>query len=525
MKKSSKSSKTFERYPIWLLIFNSQDQIHQSHLGLLQENLSTRIEESLSKLCERLCEIYIDQKDILSSKASLPPGSSFQRPFPSKENQSFERYGHESVRKRSGADEGFLSKKKPRTSTSYFFTNSDKDDPRSPPAFEKGLIDRFKFSKKVTKVLPQREGTNFRSENLSTRSQTRVDQPRVSVKRLVSIGKENKNEAEEDSRRPEWITRSLTDYRNPVFGGQQPLTKKILQTKETKSPNPADNHEPRNQFEQITEVDRDSKTIIDLSGLTNPRKFKLIGQADRKLIVVYFKENEIIVVFDQHAIDERIRIERFFKQIILLDLLVIKKIGKIDKKEELKGVGFGVDEVEFEGFMRWKKRFKRYGFRYECKEGDGHEVWVMEVPELLFKRLEKDGFKGLGEVMRMCLGFFETHQEEKEGKVWDKGDWMNGLKFMPEVLVGMLNSKACRGSIMFGDRLNHQECLRLLNELKETSQPFLCAHGRINCIPILKLTNHKHIKKNTVEDDRDDYFHEFLLDRFGFDLDWFMNTF
>ena len=48
----------------------------------------------------------------------------------------------------------------------------------------------------------------------------------------------------------------------------------------------------------------------------------------------------------------------------------------------------------------------------------------------------------------------------------------------PPALHRLLASKACRGAIMFGDSLDHDECVALLGSLTRTELPLHCAHGR-----------------------------------------------
>jgi hypothetical protein len=50
----------------------------------------------------------------------------------------------------------------------------------------------------------------------------------------------------------------------------------------------------------------------------------------------------------------------------------------------------------------------------------------------------------------------------------------------PLAVVRLLQSKACRQAIMFGDLLTRRECVALLRRLSHTRMPFRCAHGRVS---------------------------------------------
>ena len=57
----------------------------------------------------------------------------------------------------------------------------------------------------------------------------------------------------------------------------------------------------------------------------------------------------------------------------------------------------------------------------------------------------------------------------------------------PLAITRILNSKACRGAIMFGEELSHDQCVHLLQRLSYTKLPFQCAHGRPSMVPLVTL--------------------------------------
>ncbi|MDI6828512.1 MAG: hypothetical protein QME62_08530, partial [Armatimonadota bacterium] len=42
----------------------------------------------------------------------------------------------------------------------------------------------------------------------------------------------------------------------------------------------------------------------------------------------------------------------------------------------------------------------------------------------------------------------------------------------------LMTTSACKMAIKAGDKLSHEEMIRLVNDLKHTSNPYLCPHGR-----------------------------------------------
>ena len=74
-------------------------------------------------------------------------------------------------------------------------------------------------------------------------------------------------------------------------------------------------------------------------------------------------------------------------------------------------------------------------------------------------------------------------------------NWTRALRWCPQDILDLINSKACRGAneslasqlifktfspgaIMFNDHLDMEQSKRLVWQLSQTMLPFQCAHGR-----------------------------------------------
>lgn len=62
-----------------------------------------------------------------------------------------------------------------------------------------------------------------------------------------------------------------------------------------------------------------------------------------------------------------------------------------------------------------------------------------------------------------------------------------GSHLWPPAVIRILNSKACRTAIMFGDPLLPTECAELIAALKLTQLCFSCAHGRPTMAPLVNI--------------------------------------
>ena len=63
----------------------------------------------------------------------------------------------------------------------------------------------------------------------------------------------------------------------------------------------------------------------------------------------------------------------------------------------------------------------------------------------------------------------------------------HGSALLPPAVIRILNAKACRSAIMFGDLLLPTECAQLITALKATQLCFSCAHGRPTMAPLVHL--------------------------------------
>lgn len=216
-----------------------------------------------------------------------------------------------------------------------------------------------------------------------------------------------------------------------------------------------------------------------------PMKFKkdffhtysVIGQVDAKFIAVAAAVDDNdgrqkLLLFDQHAVHERIRLE----EIIQDNCSEQNIIASVDTETPVRA---GVDKEEKRILWEFSNKVQRYGLHLiEAEEG----IFTVKVPrcfsqrdqvELKYnrpsplERLVTDLAKELVQILRETKG--------------------GGLGVLPRTIGNVLNSRACRGAIMFGDKLSNQECVDLLKKVSKCKAPFQCAHGRPSIAPIVDL--------------------------------------
>ncbi|GAA5980009.1 hypothetical protein JCM10908_001497 [Rhodotorula pacifica] len=309
---------------------------------------------------------------------------------------------------------------------------------------------------------------------------------------------------------------------------------------------------------------QDPSAPVPFSGQSFSReslaRAEYVAQVDRKYLLVKLPESSAapttgeeqrtapqwssrtrttLVLVDQHAASERVRVEKF------LDATV----GAVSRGQEvetrrlgdgpdvegnklgsrgggLERIGIVLGKSEYDLARRYAGVFARWGFSLAIDEsasspadldsGDGggneqapssggyYQIWLESVPELVANRLLKDP-QLAQDLVRSFLAHLEQNgpgvagldantlqsrssrpRESKNAKGAPAG-WTAAIKDAPPVLVELLNSKACRGAIMFNDELTPAQAEALLAKLARTIYPFQCAHGRPSVVPVVNL--------------------------------------
>ncbi|GAA5859668.1 hypothetical protein JCM1840_006400 [Sporobolomyces johnsonii] len=253
------------------------------------------------------------------------------------------------------------------------------------------------------------------------------------------------------------------------------------------------------------------------------RRAEFIAQVDRKFLLVKLPPASVgghstLVLFDQHAASERVRVENFLERLCgrvargedveVLDLTDGGE-GEGERARSQHGVVISREEAlelpsRLEDFRRWGIGIaldsnSAHTTSTAAVENDYAQVWLTTVPEIVGARLlaepktqqelvrsylaqlSEAGYRAAGGERRRA-GKEQDAEVEREG-----ASWTTALKDCPHVLLDLINSKACRGAIMFNDELSAEQAQALVARLAETTFPFQCAHGRPSLVPLINL--------------------------------------
>ncbi|XP_055942693.1 DNA mismatch repair protein Mlh3-like isoform X2 [Argiope bruennichi] len=209
---------------------------------------------------------------------------------------------------------------------------------------------------------------------------------------------------------------------------------------------------------------------------------KVIGQVDCKFIACIMedfsnnsKSEKLLVLFDQHAVHERVRLEELIED--LYEMKENKKVIKTVPVSDSLNVTFEPDEMRL--LRSYHLSLRDIGFEISF-QGDENTVSVYSLPSCLVNPTNNQPRKGISATSTLI---------EKIIK-----EWLNSLmqtrstsNILPKTLNAVLNSQACKGAVKFGDPLDLSQCELLLAALSTCKLPFQCAHGRPSITPILDL--------------------------------------
>ncbi|KAM7529497.1 hypothetical protein LguiB_032907 [Lonicera macranthoides] len=196
---------------------------------------------------------------------------------------------------------------------------------------------------------------------------------------------------------------------------------------------------------------------------------KVLPQIDRKFIPVV--AGGVLAIIDQHAADERIRLEELRQKVLSGEM---KKITYLDAEQELI-----LPEMGYQLLQNYAEQVQNWG--WICTIHSQRSRSFKRNLNLLHKKPSVATLVAVPCILGVSLtdaDLLEFLQQLSD---------TDGSSAIPPSVLRILNSKACRGAIMFGDKLLPSECSLIVEELKQTSLCFQCAHGRPTTAPLVNM--------------------------------------
>ncbi|RYC54065.1 hypothetical protein CHU98_g12143 [Xylaria longipes] len=316
-----------------------------------------------------------------------------------------------------------------------------------------------------------------------------------------------------DADRSVWLRDILSSWENPVFKATEPRIPSAF-NEENSFSRPMQPFGCSTWFQGSPEVGAPIQGRVSKAAL---RRAEIIAQVDRKFIfakipvdsyshgpTVPHSTASLLMLIDQHAADERCRVESLMKD-YFMDMSDVSRSraapvsAAYTARTELleRPLNFDISARDAAQLERTVTYFSRWGIHYHIAQTGnvGHrQVEVTKLPpsiaercrlepRLLIELLRKETWKA-DEHNHRDTSVAEPSTQDGEAAT---SHWIAKFHGCPEGILDMINSRACRSSIMFNDPLSHEECENLLKKLADCAFPFQCAHGRPSMVPLVDL--------------------------------------
>ncbi|KAL8727641.1 MAG: hypothetical protein Q9181_005636 [Wetmoreana brouardii] len=331
-----------------------------------------------------------------------------------------------------------------------------------------------------------------------------------------------------------WVSNFLKGWDNPVFS---PTAEPTISQASFEGPTletPGNLHgraQTRSHLDVEQALSASSSVMAAKLSKSSLKTATIVSQVDKKFILVLVdpsmdnpgeswkvsNERRLLVLIDQHAADERIRVEALLADLCAEPSLETSHITtSLNQKPAIatillsKPLRFQIKSQEYRLFTAHAQHFANWGIIYdlvpltinnkasavetlsECKIAIKALPPVIAErcrlePKLLIELLRREIWKRDDEHGRGGVIIPDPHHDEKEGINTEKINWTTRTKTLPQGILDMLNSRACRSAVMFNDELGSEECETLVRRLADCRFPFQCAHGRPSMVPLVAV--------------------------------------
>ncbi|KAF8245550.1 hypothetical protein K440DRAFT_662730 [Wilcoxina mikolae CBS 423.85] len=294
----------------------------------------------------------------------------------------------------------------------------------------------------------------------------------LSDRRISVLAKRPKSALSSPSEPGEFVQQLLAKWKNPVFELAKPAIPAI----------PHDLTTTEN-CHSLDATPFTAATSVRVGKLTRSglQKADVIAQVDNKFILAKMygtTDAPMLVMIDQHAASERIRVEELFQE-----LCETRSDEPPDPTQSVKkSLTFSVSARDAALLKRFQTEFEKWGIGYTLSTPP-ETVTVHTLPRVAKDRCDNEPVLAIELLRKHCYDLEENGVQ----KIAECESWVEKLWQIPKPLVEMVNSRACRGAVMFNDPLTLEECETLVQRLAQCKWPFMCAHGRISMSPLVEL--------------------------------------
>ncbi|KAG5975140.1 hypothetical protein E4U58_001966 [Claviceps cyperi] len=312
--------------------------------------------------------------------------------------------------------------------------------------------------------------------------------------------------------RQKWLSDILETWENPVFEITEPRIPALPQNAD-----PIERCvEVRGDGQRSKFFSQEHKNVqfeassMNLSSRVSRRaldKAKVIGQVDRKFILLQLplrpskhaapssEASSALIMLDQHAADERYRLEELMSQYFSQSTQGLQPVT-----EQLeRPIVFEMSAREKDLLGRCHAHFQAWGIVMEQRKTDKHGetqvigvdasgavVAVLRLPTSISERCQGDP-KLVIELVRKEIWKLEDGTVPLNPVCEPGRSWVSCFHGCPDGILQLLYSRSCRSAVMFNDALSLEDCQQLVSRLSQCAFPFQCAHGRPSMAPLVDI--------------------------------------
>jgi DNA mismatch repair protein MLH3 len=303
-----------------------------------------------------------------------------------------------------------------------------------------------------------------------------------------------------------WLSNILKAWDNPIF---LPTEKSIPQVS-LDGANATTQEILHGRHHHCSQIDID-KAFKDSSAGVSSRISKdalknaeVVSQVDKKFILIKVtttaqvgEDSKMLILVDQHAADERIRIETLMEGLcsppVSDDSIMSSKASIMTTKLD-KPLVVEVPSAEIKLLRTHEQHFVNWGILYDLPPTNTvSEIrGVKSIQRLTVRCLPPGIIERCKIEPRLLIDLVRTEvhkmsSQNIQASPPPTGDWLQRIHTCPQGIIDMLNSRACRSAIMFNDELSKEQCEVLVGKLAACKFPFQCAHGRPSLVPLVDL--------------------------------------
>ncbi|XP_063221855.1 uncharacterized protein LOC134530698 [Bacillus rossius redtenbacheri] len=205
---------------------------------------------------------------------------------------------------------------------------------------------------------------------------------------------------------------------------------------------------------------------------------RVLRQVDKKLILAVTTMEKsapphLLVLFDQHAVHERIRVEKLFK-----DYRMEGSLTQFRSTDAEPNITMDLSAQEVRILTSFENEFHQAGLYYNVMNDT--QIQVTKIPTCLHERENREAKRGTSVLKKFLESLI---REQVDALIQTHGIPCS----VPPTLRDIINSEACKGALKFGHELSTAECQMLVKHLALCDMPFHCAHGRPSVVTIADL--------------------------------------